>query len=227
MMYRMGLTYGQIAVACNAPRSTVHRHLQGRQREDAGLRLEHVSNLPRRQEGPVRDRWTQSLQEVISFIDSVGRQPSKGPTRAERALASWLSLQRTEHKHGRLSMSKLAAFADLHGWETPERTRADRKRWEERLDELNEFVLSERRWPRYKVFRSESERVLGVWLHGQRQKNRSGSLTALQVAALNENARGWDGTLRTEAIVDNMNGVSGAHLSERGKLTSIGRLRCE
>ena len=39
-------------------------------------------------------------------------------------------------------------------------------------------------WPRYKGFDGEDERVLGVWLHGQRQKRHRNLLSGEEIGLL-------------------------------------------
>lgn len=199
LMYRKGLPFGLIAKLCRAPRSTVHLYLERQCLLYPWIEEEHMRNrLPHpEQYKPVSKAWAAHCDAVRTFIEHTGRMPSsKGNLAGERALATWLSQQRTASRDGRLTEAMRDMLGDLGDWETPRRTREDKQRWEQRLTALQQFVGQEHRWPRYKGYKSEEERVLGVWLHAQKQKHSHGGLSPDQIDALTAAAPGWNGVLR-------------------------------
>ncbi|MBG0741825.1 helicase associated domain-containing protein [Paeniglutamicibacter antarcticus] len=199
LMYRKGLPFGRIAELCHAPKSTVHRHLQVHGRTDPGLRQDHEANRPPLT-GPHRrptDAWTQRFNQLQLFMVTHQRPPATtGQQDTEPSLARWLSQQRSAARHGRLGHAAEEALDSLGNWRTPQRTLHDGQRWIHRLTELRSFIDQERRWPRYKGPRTEEERILGVWLHGQKQKHTRNTLTPAQIWFLDERVPGWSGLLR-------------------------------
>ncbi|WP_370871366.1 helicase associated domain-containing protein [Pseudarthrobacter oxydans] len=83
-------------------------------------------------------------------------------------------------------------LSTLPGWMQDQRSRTDRERWHARLEELRRFRELEGRWPRFRAPVAEEERVLGVWLHLQRQKFGRGSLLAHELQLLDLCAPGWN-----------------------------------
>lgn len=73
-----------------------------------------------------------------------------------------------------------------------QRKELERKRWQERLVELHDFKVRYGTWPRFRNAVSEAERILGVWLHGQRQKASRDGLSARELQALDAAATGWN-----------------------------------
>ncbi|MDJ0356644.1 helicase associated domain-containing protein [Paenarthrobacter sp. PH39-S1] len=192
LMYRAGLPFGRIAALCHAPASTVHRHLQHRIVIDPGLNEDYQANKTTDSRPLPGKAWLQRVEELRKHIAVAGRAPvHSGATREEQNLASWLSQQRARERHGRLHPSHLEVLDAVGEWRSTPREIADAQRWFTRLGQLKEFVATERPWPRYKGFSSEDERVLGVWLHGQRQKNHRNQLTDDQIRFLNSTVPGW------------------------------------
>jgi hypothetical protein len=83
-------------------------------------------------------------------------------------------------------------LAVLPGWDSSQRADLDAERWETRLEQLRAFAAAEGRWPRFRNPADEAERVLGVWLHSQRQAFGDGRLTSAEVTLLDAKVRGWN-----------------------------------
>lgn len=58
--------------------------------------------------------------------------------------------------------------------------------------ELQNFKTEHGKWPRFRKADSEAERVLGVWLHAQRQKAQNGQLAENNQRALDTAVPGWN-----------------------------------
>jgi Helicase associated domain len=199
LMYRKGLPFGLIAKLCKAPRSTVHLHLQRQALLYPQLQAEHERNrAPQVMTHQAVPRiWLEHFEALKAFTEAHGRMPkTRGPEQGENTLAGWLGAQRTEFRKGRIRPEMLELLGTIEAWDVPARTAADRQRWQQRLTDLQVFLDGEHRWPRYRGYRSEEERVLGVWLHIQKQKHRNGDLPDGYAQALTEAAPGWDGNLR-------------------------------
>ncbi|WP_419095531.1 helicase associated domain-containing protein [Pseudarthrobacter naphthalenicus] len=81
----------------------------------------------------------------------------------------------------------------MPGWE--QRTR--KERWNQRLQEITDYMAAGNAWPRHKRTHTEEERVLGMWLHIQRLKYRRDELDQGKKDQLNTILLGWrDGWIR-------------------------------
>jgi hypothetical protein len=199
LMYRKGLPFGLIAKLCKAPRSIVDLYLQRQGFLHPSLQEEHERNRPPRlmTYQPVPKIWLEHFEALRSFAAKHGRMPKKsGPELGENTLAGWLGAQRSEFRLGTIRPEMLELLGTIEAWDVPARTAADRQRWQHRLEDLQVFLEREERWPRYRGYKSEPERVLGVWLHTQKQKHRNGDLPKSYEQALTNATPGWDGNLR-------------------------------
>ncbi|MBE4719545.1 helicase associated domain-containing protein [Pseudarthrobacter sp. AB1] len=191
LMYRQGITSPRIAATVGAAESTVRYHLTLATKADPGLRGAHKSAA-----GKTTRRTAagaQNLADVVAFHQVEGRQPTTGGrTARERALGVWLHRRRQEAADGTLSPAYRAALSILPGWDTVPRP-ADRNnaRWDQRLAELVEYRAAGNDWPLHKKAATEQERVLGVWLHGQRIDYRTGKIKPAREEQLNESLPGW------------------------------------
>lgn len=59
------------------------------------------------------------------------------------------------------------------------------------LNAVSAYVASTGQMPRYKIYASEHEHRLGVWLHRQHQARTENSLLSWRQAALDEAVPGW------------------------------------
>ncbi len=193
LLYRAGWTFGRIAARHGAPASTVHRHLQQRTIIDPGFKEDYLANVTGDPNPVPRKTWMQRVEELEEFVAVACRPPVRsGRDRDEQNLAAWLSQQRVRERAGQLSPAQRQALDAVGDWRTSSRERADEQRWLRRLGELKEFLATEGNWPRYEGFRCEDERILGVWLHRQRQRNHRNLLTAEEVRLLNGTVPGWN-----------------------------------
>lgn len=191
LMYRRGLTSAQIAAICDVQPQKVTRALGWAKRREPGLEEEHLSNAPRR--SMVSQQWAKRCEELTRFVSKNGRMPSaRGRSDSESSLGRWLARQRAAAARSNLPEEKRRALAAARNWEDTPRSQKDAQRWEERLAGLAAFVASESRFPSYRRPRSETERILGTWLHGQRQGASNYRLTADQLESLQDRIPGWN-----------------------------------
>ncbi|ALE04614.1 hypothetical protein AL755_02995 (plasmid) [Arthrobacter sp. ERGS1:01] len=190
-MYSSGMTVQEIVDFTGRARSTVHRHLQLRERVNEGLRAVHDSAREARDPDWSPTRWQYRYKEVQDFCKSNGRLPAVHGDEVEHGLASWVRSQFTLHRRGALPAIRITQMDMAPGWdETPPRTALD-DHWRNRLCELAVFVAETGQMPGYKKFSGEHEHVLGVWLHTQHQARAEGRLLAWRLEALDASFSGW------------------------------------
>jgi hypothetical protein len=190
-MYRRGLSANRIAAICDVPAPKVRRALGSAKRSDQGLETEHLSNVP--EQTALSRQWTQRCEELTDFIAENGRLPfAKGHEGIESRLARWLAQQRSAASLNNLPVEKRRALAALGDWESTPRAQNDARRWEERLEGLAAFVAKEGRFPSYRRPSSERERLLGTWLHGQRQRAFHHRIRADRLQSLQHRVPGWN-----------------------------------
>lgn len=191
LMYRKGLTAARIAAICDVHPQKVTRALGWAKRREPGLAEEHLSNAPTPR--MVSRQWAKRCEELACFVSKNGRMPSvRGRSDSESSLGRWLTKQRAAAARSNLSEGKRRALAAVRNWEATPRSQKDAQRWEERLAGLAAFMASESRFPSYRRPRSETERILGTWLHGQRQGASNNRLTADQLESLEDRVPGWN-----------------------------------
>lgn len=61
----------------------------------------------------------------------------------------------------------------------------------QRVAEVATYVAAGNEWPRHNKTDDQEERTLGVWLHSQRIRHRSGQLAQAKEKQLNEVIPGW------------------------------------
>ena len=190
-MYSSGMTVQEIADFTGRARSTVHRHLQLRERVSEDLRAVHDAAKEARGPDWPPTRWQRRYKEVQVFYKSNGRLPASDCDKVERDLANWIRSQRTLHRRGALPAIRVTLMDMVPGWDaTPPRTTLD-DHWRDRLCELVTFVAETGQMPRYKRFSGEHEHVLGVWLHTQHQARAEGRLMSWRLEALDASLSGW------------------------------------
>ncbi|MET3952986.1 hypothetical protein ABIB29_003852 [Arthrobacter sp. UYEF36] len=193
LMYRKGLTVGRISELCGAVPQTVSRHIRGQRARHPDMQADHLGMRPPPKTRPIPASWAGNIDALHKIRTFEGRYPTTSdPDPQRRRLGSWLSVQRRANREGRLSQDKLAALQPLAGWTCNQRVVEHGRRWQKRLQELHAFHQHEGRWPRHRNYQSENEHVIGVWLHGQRQKALGGALAANELQALNEKIPGWN-----------------------------------
>lgn len=192
-MYRKGLTVGRIAAVCGALPQTVGSHIRIQRAASPDMTAEHLSNRPADTPKPPSATWRSNLAALAELRKSSGRYPtSHDRDPVNRRLANWLSIQRRLARAGRLDDERRKLLAVLPGWDADQRSAEQVERWRTRLGELRAFKASQGRWPKYLKQVPEGERVLGVWLHAQRQAFGAGRLDDEQLLQLDSALPGWN-----------------------------------
>lgn len=192
LMYRKGLPASKIATITRAAETTVRYHLQLAVQADPRLRDEHQAALaapaPRITQAGLRN-----LADILTFHQTEGRLPTTGgKTPKERALGAWLLHRRQESAAGTLSPTYRDGLAAITGWDSPSTRKADDEaRWQQRLKDLQALRAAGGDWPRHAKTDDQHERMLGVWLHGQRIDYRAGSLDPAKEKLLDDLLPGW------------------------------------
>jgi hypothetical protein len=190
-MYRQGITTPKIAAIAGAAESTVRYHLAIAAKLEPSIRDEHrwAAIVPPR----ITAAGRRNLEEVLALYRAEGRLPTtSGPTARERRLGVWLHRRRQEAAQAVLSPIYMDALGAVPGWDTPSSKKADEEvRWKQRLAEVSDYSARGNDWPRHNKTDIKEERVLGVWLHGQRINHRKGALDAAKEAQLDAVVPGW------------------------------------
>ncbi|WP_142059537.1 helicase associated domain-containing protein [Pseudarthrobacter sp. B4EP4b] len=191
-MYRQGIPTSKIAAAAGVAATTVRYHLQIAARAEPGIREEHKAALPAVAPQP-NQVGLRNLADLLAFHQVHGRLPSShGKSARERALESWLANRRRQAAEGTLSPAYREGLAVIPDWDKTSRSKADDEaRWQQRLDELRRIRAAGGDWPRHQKTDDLDERMLGVWLHGQRIEYRAGRLDPAREKKLNEILPGW------------------------------------
>jgi hypothetical protein len=190
-MYRGGLTRARITTLTGAPTSTVNHHLSAAVAADPGLQAAH-EHAAVKAPPQVRPHGLARMRELVEMVQETGRYPSRySKDVAERTLASWLDRRRSDAAAGTLAPAYRDGLAVLPGWQRPPRSVADDDRWQARLKALAKYRAAGHDWPRHKSSVTGEEHELGIWLHSQRQKARSGELDPAKARALDDAVPGW------------------------------------
>lgn len=197
-MYRRGLTTTQIAATMGAAQSTVRYHLAIAAATEPSLRADHRNAARPKRTTRITPAGLQNLHDILALYKAEGRFPSsKSPSPRERALATWLSNRRQDNDRGTLAPTYSDGLQEIPGWQQRTRKDNDEKRWNQRLQELTDYLATGNAWPRHKRTDTEEERVLGMWLHIQRMKCRRNELAPDKEAQLNTLLPVWrDGRTR-------------------------------
>lgn len=129
---------------------------------------------------------------TLTQMRSDARYPSRNAAyTSKRTLAVWLQRRREDARTGTLAPAFRKGLAVLPGWEGKPRAEADEDRWHQRLAELKAYRAAGHDWPRHKANITGEEHELGIWLHGQRSKQRRGQLDTAKITALDQAVPGW------------------------------------
>ena len=204
-MYRAGVPASRIASLSAAAESTVRYHLQIAAREEPSLRAEHRRAVPR-PPAKMDSRSLQNLEDIIALYRAEGRLPSpRAKSARERALSTWLGRRRQDADNGTLSPTVKARLGEIPGWDAPRQQKERREAlWNQRLVELIAYRAEGKDWPLHKKAGTEQERVLGVWIHGQRTTYRQGTLAPARQARLDAEVPGWRQGRPRRAAVQNL-----------------------
>lgn len=191
LMYRRGLSRGQIADLVGAVPATVGYHLEVARSQHPELETDHKA-AARSKTMRVTAQGLERLQQLVMMVQETGRYPSGSADAAtERTLAAWLRRRRRDAEAGTLAPAFREGLAVLPGWEGTPRSVADEDRWQSRLSALAAYRATGQDWPRHKATVTSKEHELGVWLHTQRYKLRRGELNAAKAQALDAALPGW------------------------------------
>lgn len=112
--------------------------------------------------------------------------------------AEWVEMYRRGILPSRIA-SLCGAPVTTVRWDLALRRKAeDEARWQKRLQQVKGLRDAGGDWPRHQKTQDADERVLGVWLHGQRINYNQGNLATEKESLLNEVLPGWrEGRRRT------------------------------
>ncbi|MET4143753.1 helicase associated domain-containing protein [Arthrobacter sp. UYCo732] len=191
LMYRQGLTAGRISQLCRVNVQQVNRAIARARRNDPGIVQEHLRKAP--PAAAVTERWKARCEELTAFMAANGRPPfAAAQAPEETSLGRWLERQRAAAGKGELDEEHRRALDAVGDWRTPPRVQLEARRWRQRLEELARFAMVEGRLPSHRTPRTDTERVLGNWLHGQRRRASRGDITAGHLQALQDAVPGWN-----------------------------------
>lgn len=194
LMYRLGLTQGQIAELCSTPIQEINRSIGWAKRRNSSLQEEHLASRPPEPQvdaGLTRE-WLNRRDALAAFIEKNGRTPSGSASETtERHLAKWVSAQRSADRKGKLLPARRMSLDSIGKWYLPSRAFAT-DHWRRRLEQLATFQTEQGRLPSYKNSVDPAERLLGVWLHVQRQQSSRDLLSEIRRRALDEAVPGWN-----------------------------------
>jgi hypothetical protein len=192
LMYRGGLTRGQIANLVGAATSTDGYHLTAGRAADPELPAIHKTAAAAKTTHAASKAGLEHMRELAVFVKEAGRYPSRASfDEPERSLAAWLQRRREEARDGTLAHAYREGLDALTGWQSPSLAQADHAWWEERLAALVDYRAAGNDWPRHKAFVDGPEHGLGVWLHYQRAKLHRGELDEAKVKELDRVLPGW------------------------------------
>ena len=188
-MYQRGMSAVKIAAIAGVAESTVRHHLRAATDFEPEPPKSHSSSNVRAL--VPSHAGEQKMREVIALFNSEGRLPSsRASTEKERGLASWLVRRRREAKQGVLADLYRRGLDAVPDWDAPRMGR-EQIRWESRLAQVIDYLAAGNDWPRIRA-NTEAERLLGVWLHVQRSKQRSGQLEPFRRSQLDRVLPGWE-----------------------------------
>jgi hypothetical protein len=161
LMYRRGLSGGQIADLESAAPATVGYHLNIARAADPELLTEHQAAAGVRT-ALVTSQGQDRMQQLVTMVQETGRYPSRNaPEVSERTLAAWLQRRRREAGAESLAPPFRDVLAVLPGWESEPRAIAEEARRQDCLGALAANRAAGRDWPRHKATVSGEEHELG------------------------------------------------------------------
>lgn len=191
LMYTAGLTVREISHLVHRSYATVHAHVRTREKYQPGYQKIHESALALRDMDKPSDKWMARLEAARNFFETHARLPLNSADQLERSLYYWVTAQRRSMDRGTLSPVKISLLDILPNWRISNRQLEIELKWYKNLNDLVAFVAANKDIPRYKTYKDENERRLGVWLHNQHQKRMEKSLNPQHEKELDEALPGW------------------------------------
>ncbi|WP_396125304.1 helicase associated domain-containing protein [Arthrobacter sp. CJ23] len=195
LMYRRGLTQTQIADLCSVPKQDVNRAIGWSKRRDVSVEQEHLVSrpTPTQEDTGLTPLWLGRRDELADFMSREGRTPSSASAEAaERAIARWVSAQRTAARRGMLMAAQRKSLDAIGRWQEFSIVFRNAAAWDLRVQHLVAYWSEQQRWPSCKTYVNEAERSLGIWLHVQRQRVSQGTLADTRRMSLDEATPGWN-----------------------------------
>jgi superfamily II DNA or RNA helicase len=120
--------------------------------------------------------WDFKFGLLQKFVEQTGhaRVPKHLIENNGHKLGQWVGFQRQLKKDGQLHPKRAALLESLPGWLWA----PHRDRWEENYDDLKEFVVKHGHARVATAYTTPAGSKLGVWADSQREKKRSGELSA-------------------------------------------------
>jgi superfamily II DNA or RNA helicase len=132
--------------------------------------------------------WDATYGEVAAWYAEHGRAPAlcKAASSVEYSLASWVSWQRASYKTGDLSTARIERLEVIADWSWSQ----FEDDWTATCTEVAAWYAKHGRSPRGGRAVSSAERALGRWIGYQRNRYRTGGLSAARMKRL-EAIPGW------------------------------------
>lgn len=195
LMFMRGVPIARIAKVCRVPLRSVSAAIYSRLKAEPwrrGHRLVIHDQPSLRTEPARRPTWGERCESLRLFHKKYDRLPSfQSSDPFEKSLIYWIYGQRRKDRAGELTKDHLAQLNTVPGWNRPPKAAIEEGRWQQRLAETVAFNQQYKRWPRYPQGITAEEKTIAVWLGGQRQKLRNGTLRHDRRKAMDRKMSGW------------------------------------
>lgn len=162
-----------------------------REKYEPGTRATHEAALATRGVDRPTISWRKFLAEVLEFQNIHGQLLQHDGDDTERRLHRWVLAQGGAYRNGEMSAPKIILLEGLIGWSIDTHQQELDEAWRAKFTSLIEFTATHKRTPRYQNHSSETERVLGVWLHVQHQKRAEGTLLKWRFKMMDDAVPHW------------------------------------
>ncbi|MFJ2509587.1 helicase associated domain-containing protein [Arthrobacter citreus] len=196
-MWTKGLDPRRIAKICRVPYRKVYDHIRTRVNHNPALfgqrlMLHDHPQMPRWGLENRKPTWQERADELGSFLRINGRFP-RGYVEDESKLYTFLQYQREKCRRGKLSGDQKSTLDEqVPGWLTLPKRERETALWEQRADELEDFLSKHGRYPSYKAANEPHEAVLATWVTAQRRSFRVGSLNPEREKRLDDVSPFWN-----------------------------------
>jgi hypothetical protein len=118
LLYRRGLSRGQISARTGAPISTLGYHLAAARAKDSTLRGQHYA-AANGNPAKANRRSIRCMNDLVAMVQQTGRYPgANSPDPSERNLAAWLRRRRRDAAAGSLISILDEGLSVLPDWQT-------------------------------------------------------------------------------------------------------------